>query len=404
MDAGLSSVVGFVVAIYAARTLSVAEFGEYGLLFAATVLARDVPQQLYLAPARIRLLELPAHARLGALRGTLGRGMLIAVVSAAFVPIAGFALANQVDVRPLIGLGLTAAALSVASPLMDHQRASFHHAQRSWLAVASSGVHLVAAMVALLLAQLFDVDRSLVPFGAVTVGALVALMVGGFAVRLLNVERQPAPPIRSVRALGIPLVANNAIEHSASFVAALIVGTVVSAEALGYAEGARVVGQPMLVLALGLQGVLQPRLLEAGRARDRVQVRHYSLILWFVLGGIAVPYLAIAGTDHVLNPLARLMPVAYGLPGLAALYILHNVVSSGLRAPISVILGMERTRVLLRATTLSIAVSVATSALSAPVIGGYASILGPLLSLFVRGKIVTADARRQLNRSPTDVD
>lgn len=404
MDAGLSAVAGFVVAIYAARTLSVAEFGEYGLLFAAVVVARDIPQQLYFAPARIRLLELPASERLGAFTGTLVRGLPVALVSASFVPLAGFALASQVELRPLLSLGLSAAGVAVAGPLLDHQRASFHHSQRSSLAMLSSVVSLTGSMVALLCASQLGIERELIPFGSIVVGATVALLFGAIARQLLKVERRSAPSLRSVRTLGMQLVANQLLEHIGSFVAALAIGTIVSAEALGYAEGARVVGQPLLVLATGIQAVLQPRLLEAGRTRDRAQIRYYSRVLWLVLVVFALPYMAIFGMDHALNPLARLTPVAYGLSGLPALYILHNVVSAGLRAPISVVLGMERAGILLRATALAMALSVASSVLTAPLIGGNARIVGPLLSLFVRGTMVTVDMRHQLDRRPAETD
>jgi O-antigen/teichoic acid export membrane protein len=402
MDAGLSSTAGFLVAIYAARTLSTDEFGAYGLLFAASILARDIPQQLYFAPARIRLLPLAPERRLGALPGTMLRGGLVGVLPAATVPLVGLALSNQVDGDSLFGLGVTAGVLTLVGPLFDHQRASFHHSQRSWFATVCSMTNLFVVVIAVFAAHQLHVDPVFVPFGALTLGAIAGFLVGGSITRALGVEQTAAPTLKSIRLLGLSLAANQMLAHMAGLVAALLVATIVSADALGYAEGARIAGQPLMVLATGIQAVLHPRVLEAGRRGDRASIRYYSRVIWLVLALFTVPYLLMFGVDHRFNPLGWLLPVAYQLPGLAALYIVHNASAAAIQPPMSVLVGMERVNVLLRSTAIAVGISVAASAASAPFIGGYSRILGPLLAVYVRGFIVHDDMRRELNRQPID--
>jgi O-antigen/teichoic acid export membrane protein len=90
------------------------------------------------------------------------------------------------------------------------------------------------------------------------------------------------------------LLAIEAITAGATFLASVIVTRLDTPEALGYAEAARIVGQPIFVLAVGLSAVLNPRAMEAGASRDRTAARHvarpYALLLAIVGSAVRRPH------------------------------------------------------------------------------------------------------------------
>jgi hypothetical protein len=102
------------------------------------------------------------------------------------------------------------------------------------------------------------------------------------------------------------LLAIEAITARATFLASVIVSRLDTPQALGYAEAARIVGQPIFVLAVGLSAVLNPRAMEAGAYRDRAAARRQAPRPAARRGRTAVR------RSHDCpwwgNPLARLVP------------------------------------------------------------------------------------------------
>src|SRR5262249_12291878 len=88
------------------------------------------------------------------------------------------------------------------------------------------------------------------------------------------------------------------------------------AETLGYVEGARIVGQPVTVLMVGLGAVLGPRITRAARAKDREtagRVSHQFEQMIFASGVLGA---LIVAAPAPINPLTSFLPVAYAVPGL----------------------------------------------------------------------------------------
>ncbi len=112
------------------------------------------------------------------------------------------------------------------------------------------------------------------------------------------------------------------------FIASALVTRLAGPEYLGYAEAARTVSQPVIVLGLGLLRVLGPRSVEAGLSQSaewgRRNARMYRLLLF---GGTAL-YMALVGWDWALNPFAHLVPSAYVMPGLVLLTAAGNALNS----------------------------------------------------------------------------
>ena len=110
--------------------------------------------------------------------------------------------------------------------------------------------------------------------------------------------------------------------------AAAIIGHLAGAEALGYAEAARVVAQPVMVLGIGLADVLSPRMMEAGHRRDSPDGLAARRLFLGIFWGVGLIYLGYAAVDWTGNLMSRLVPTAYEVGGLVAVSILANLIVS----------------------------------------------------------------------------
>jgi hypothetical protein len=104
--------------------------------------------------------------------------------------------------------------------------------------------------------------------------------------------------------------------------AAAAIITILSGPALvGYAEAARIVAQPIAVLASGLSAVLGPPAMEAAAVRDAQRARRPRLMFTVLLFAAAGAYLLFVGIPWAFNPMQVLVPAAYTIDGLAAFTI-----------------------------------------------------------------------------------
>ena len=170
---------------------------------------------------------------------------------------------------------------------------------------------------------------------------------------------------------GVWLVVFAAAPAVAGFAIAAIVAGLASPEALGYAESARVVAQPILVLAAGITAVLSPRSMRAAMDVDLGTARHTSRVYLaiMVVGGLG--YIAIAGWDWVLNPMSYLVPSAFVVSGLVAVAVVTNVMRSMTFLQGSELLGANRQRAMARIAWIVAPIAVVVS-LSAGVTEAFA--------------------------------
>jgi hypothetical protein len=162
-----------------------------------------------------------------------------------------------------------------------------------------------------------------------------------------------------------------ALPAAAAFVTANIIIYLAGEEALGYAEAARIVAQPIVVLAAGLIYPLRPRAMEAALDRDlaasiRVE-RIYIMIV--VLGGLA--YIPLAGGAWFWNPMQYFVPAAYEVSGLVTATILANIVLASIFLLVNEMMAAGRGRTLVLINAIGGVVRIVV-ALSAGLIGAFA--------------------------------
>ena len=160
---------------------------------------------------------------------------------------------------------------------------------------------------------------------------------------------------------------------------------------LGYAEAARVVAQPVLVLATGLTAVLAPKAMEAAMHYDLDAARHTRRVYLSIMAGGGVLYLAAAATPWILNPMKYLVPAAYVVGGLVAITIVANLVSAAMYLDINELLGAQKARPMAAVAIITSPILVLV-ALTAKATGAFARPVGHLARdsvqvLWYRGKL-----------------
>lgn len=317
VDAGSASLATFAVSLYAARALDPATLGAYGLFFAGFVLVGVVPTQLLFLPAEIACLSFEGRDRFAVLRRSYRLGGPVAFATGACLVAVAWFVPPEVDPAAVTALALTAAAASVVHPMQDHLRRLLHFGRSSWNAAVTSSVQLVTTGLALTVLHL-TVPAAWVPFGALALANGVSLLVGWM--------RASPPPRPRTDALALaPLLRNGRwllvaglAPGVSQFSLAALIAWLAGAAALGHAEAARVVAQPVFVLGMGLQSVLGPRLMETAADRNEKPARQTSSAFVVILLAAAGAYLLLAGPAWPVNPMRWLVPTAYTVPWLVA--------------------------------------------------------------------------------------
>jgi hypothetical protein len=162
-----------------------------------------------------------------------------------------------------------------------------------------------------------------------------------------------------------------AIPALAAFLTANIITYLASPEAMGYAEAARIVAQPIMVAASGLTSALRPRVMEAAILRDfYVSRRVETLYVAMVLGAAAL-YIPIVGDTWAWNPLRSIVPAAYEVRYLVIAVIASNALMGAQFLVVNEMMAAGRARALtiLEAAATPLRLLAATSAVA---IGAFA--------------------------------
>ncbi|MCP3973259.1 MAG: hypothetical protein GY720_02060, partial [bacterium] len=190
-----------------------------------------------------------------------------------------------------------------------------------------------------------DAPVAIMPFGALAIANALSLTTGivlGDAFRQQPLDE----PLRFLTLArdGRWLLLQSSFPSVAHFAVATIIAALAGAEALGYAEAARVVAQPVLVLATGLTAVLSPRAMEAAMHRDLASARHTRRVYMAVMTGGGLLYIAAAAAPWALNPMQYLVPSAYVISGLVAVTIVANLISAAMYIDVNELLGAQKAR------------------------------------------------------------
>jgi hypothetical protein len=275
------------------------------------------------------------------------------------------AFAPPLPGQVLLGLTITGMATAFLSPLQDHVRRMLHIAGRSAQAATVSGVQLMIVLGMLLLLSWAGAPPWWIPFGALAVANLASAVTGlGMASRSWGGEMAQPPGTTALLRRGHWLLASELVPYGSAFVVSVLVTHLAGAAMLGYAEAARVVGQPILVLAAGLAAAFAPRSLQAAQTRHLVDARRVSRVFATFVPLAGLFYLGWVGWTWWGNPLTWLVPTAYTLNGLVVATVAANIcvaVTSPLR---SELVGAGRERSLVQVEALGGGVRVAIASLA----------------------------------------
>ena len=303
LDAGFASLGTFAVGIVAARYLDPAALGAYALFFAAFTALTVFATEGIFVPAEARSVSRPVNDRRHIVRQAVPVGLGSTIVVLPGLLIAYFLVPDSVPQSITVPLAITTAATVIVAPLQEHVRRVCHLARISWRASVVSMVQFVVIVASLLSMLAMDVAVAWIPFGALAIANTFSLVVG---LVLLAYDRRGELGLRLtagdlVRS-GRWLVTAAFIRSGSAFVAAALIARLASAEALGYAEAARVIGRPVLVIAMGLEAVLGPRSVEAALDHDRTRARRISTGFVAILAATAVPYMLLVRMGLGMEP------------------------------------------------------------------------------------------------------
>jgi len=376
LDAGFASLATFAVGLAAVTRFGDVDRGVYAVFFAAFVAGALLSTELIFTPAEVKTVSFAAVERLELVPQSLRLGIGPSVLGTLAVAGAIAATQSYASAEVLIPLSITAAVSVVLSPMQDHIRRMFHIAGMNWRAALVSVVQFVVAVTGVGLGLLIEVPIAWIPFGALALANAVSLSLSLYVVRNA-INGRPPSILRFVdlAASGRWFVLSAIAPAIASFAVVAIIGWVVSPEDLGYAESARVVAQPILVLAAGLAAVLAPRSMQAAMEADQPSARRTSRLYLTSMAGGGLVYGLMVGFDIVVNPMAHIVPSAYVLPGLVALTVAGNVVASAPFLQNNELAGAHQERTLARISWIS-SVAWLVGGLTAWLTGAYARAIG----------------------------
>jgi hypothetical protein len=343
VDAGFASLATFVVGLVAATRLDAAELGAYALFFTAFLLASVIPAQLLLLPVEINALDLPAPDRTKLIGRSLRLTLPFSAVTATVTASGAAILTHGVSAEVVTPLAIGAAGSALLSPLQDHVRKMFHLAGASWRAALMSALQLAGVLIAVGLLSLAGVAAPWIPLTALT-AANAGSLGGGLLLRRVTKGTVDGLRLRPLLLQGRMLLAVGGVPVVATFAVAAMVTRLAGPEPLGWAEAARILCQPLLVLAMGLGAVIGPRSMESGAQLNFHQARRYSNAFLLLMGAVTVPYGVLTMSPWTRDALATVFPGAYAVPGLILLTLVGNVVYGIVMPYRSELLGARRER------------------------------------------------------------
>ncbi len=384
VDSGLSSLSSFIMGLVAARELSPSSLGAFALCYSAFMLACTLPVSLLFTPVEARMLVLDHEHRPRILKRTLRIGPLATTLAGMAICCGTLLIPSSAPWSARVAFALTASALVAVSPVQDHVRRVMHASGRSWDAAKMSGVLVVTTAVLIDLGISFDIPTVWIPFTALAIGNVISLL---FAVLALGVrgDRQPHGLDLSVRTLtrtGRWLLVGTGWGFLCGFVSVAVLTAIAGAPAAGYAEAARVLSQPVTVLAIGLLSVFNPDIMAAVGRGDGGHVWRRILLFFGLITVATVGWLLVTAVHWPGNPLPHNFPAAYHETGLLALLTVEQALGYAALVYGSALLAGGRERYQAGISIISGAIVVITVTATA-FTGAYAIGLGGLAGAVV---------------------
>jgi hypothetical protein len=367
VDAGMASIATFVTGLYVILAWAeTPEFiGVYAIFFAAFGMATTVTTQLIFIPAEKVILDLPAGTRRRLAPQISWRLLPVAVACAAVVLIVPsvMVLATGEYDQLVLPLALTSFVVFVVSPIQDHLRRLLHLDRSAWQAARVSVVQAIGSVLAVTALHFTIGDPAWIAFGGLALANVVSTVYGfvgaRHATRQVAVDQEVASrffdaiTVRALTRMGWWLGTAGALSTGANLLVAGLISAVAGEAALGYAEAARTLAQPIVVVSMGLRSVYGPDSMRTARLYDRQGAAKVSKTFMVVLWPLTVLYALVVGWDWAVSPLPELVPAAYVIPGLVAVSVVANGFN-GASFPLRLeLVGADRERPLFMMDTLS---------------------------------------------------
>jgi len=395
IDASFASLATFAAGLVAVNVFDGHDLGIYAVFFVAFTFGQLVAYQLIYVPAEIVAVGRQGVLRLSVLDDSIRFGVLPSIAGAFLVLAAALSTGPLASAPLLVGLTVTGFTATLLSPTQDHVRRTLHIAHKSWHAAAMSVIQFVVTVLAIGIMVVLDVPVAWIPFGGLTAANLISLTVGMILVAHDREHTKAAQHVElsALVAEGRWLLVQAAIPAGAAFITANIITYLAGPTAMGYAEAARIVAQPIVVLAAGLIYPLRPRAMEAALNLDllssiRVERLYVSMV---IVGGLM--YIPLAGAAWPWNPMQYLVPLAYEVRGLVTVTILANIVVASIFLLVNEMMAANRARSLafLNLVAAGVRVVIATSA---GLIGAFARpVAEGTGDLFVAGGLLSLHRR-----------
>jgi hypothetical protein len=343
VDSGLSSLSTFAIGLFAIHFLTNRQLGAYALFLSAYLLSAVIPAMGVFTPAEVAAVALERPDRPAVLRQSMPIGAPVAVLSALIVCPAALLVPTGVAFSTRVAFAVTAAVLSAVSPVQDHVRRVLHQGGRSWAAALVSSVQLVVVAATLTALWAGGVGRPWVPFTALAVGNAVSLMTGVALARSAGEHRLGLSLARVLRS-GVWLLSGSGFRFFAAFASIAIVTARVGAAPAGYAEAARVLAQPVTVLAIGMLSVFSPDIMAAAQRRESARVHRLAMGYIGVAALAALVWIVIVTPNWSVSPLHRLFASAYIVKGLLPLVVIAETSGYAALGYAAAVVGGRRER------------------------------------------------------------
>ncbi len=345
IDASLASLATFLAGLTAVNVFGDVDRGVYAVFFTSFMLGVVLATNLVYVPASVEAVALPVPDRLAHLGRSVRLGLIPALLGSVAVVFAVLVTSSLTDQGVVTGLAISTAIATVLSPIQDHVRRMLHIAEQSWRAAAVSAVQFGGVAVSLATMLALDIERAWLPFGTLAI-ANAASLTAGLLLARRSMRTRDLGTLRfgALARQGRWLLAESTIPSLAHFGVAAIITKLAGPEAMGFAEAARVVAQPVLVFATGLTAVLAPQSMQAAMEQDAPGGRRVNRLYTVLILAAGAAYLLAAGRPWVWNPMQHLVPAAYVVGWLAAVTIVSNLIGAAMYLDINELLGARKAR------------------------------------------------------------
>ena len=342
-DAGFASLGTFAAGLAAVNLLSDIDRGVYAVFVAAFLVATTFPHNLVYLPSQVYTVGRPMADRLEYLGRVTAMGLGFSLLGSGAILIAAIATASHTSTGVTLALTVTAILNLAVSTAQDNVRRMLHISELHWSAASMSIVQFTTVVIVLVGMMLADIPVVWIPFGSLFIANIVSstlglIRAGGFGHWDTPHGLRPGVLVLS----GRWLLGQALIPTGAAFLASVVITNLAGAEAMGYAESARVVAQPVLVFATGLTAVLGPKVMASAMSKNDAGAGSMLRRFLQLTVGAGILYLLFAGWATPWNPMQVIVPSAYIVTGLVAATIVANIGFASMFLRIEELMGARR--------------------------------------------------------------